>query len=1435
MASNYGSGVSRVLDPTNSSFTNVIWQEGKPPLDAELNLLQDLAQDFCRKVVLRGTPSGWLGNETNTTEDFVTNPLWSNWLQFGRQRTGERAAIQWAVVNGWLVPVTGTRTGTPPGSPNDTDTWNILALDPPPSNSGDSRIDFAFLEVWLARVPSNPSTLNKPAANSIYRYGNVESGNTFLSDDLTDPSLGFETTQRIQVQYRIRVVKGLVGLTSYPDGFDPVVVKAQGSGASPTNFVFTNMRQTLGDVGLWRAGDGVSSNTLGTVDGYVYAIPITAVFRRNSVAWNGDPAQNLNGAFNRNPTAVDRTGIKTFAGTVTLAADLSAGAVSVQLTSATNIALPSAPALPVLIQIGDELLTYSSVSGTPPILGGLTRGVNGSRAEKHKAGSVVKVLSGRPDGLFSDQIAMTDIYDLRHLVNPNGFDYDALLKSNFDKLLRGQMRANWKRSGAGPQGTVAFYQDKIVNGASSLGVTKIDGPDNIRLIFSDAAVTQPVEVIVAANAAPVPSAINVAWSLTLNANHTVRATTNTFSPTDVIVVPVAQLKAGLPGGDVDQVRWVNDTMTGGIVIRINDSLNTVDPSLYVVTPANPGPSDDLTITLGANFPLTTNQLYITLHVMYGPGRGLSRRPDALHSVAFLNPSTELLLQTASVPLSNQGLRTSWFPLWSKFRETTYRGLVPVTAETFADLGSKTVVVTPFRRIDWPDDFRTKDGTGANLNTASFVSGTLGVGDGTTTFTDASKNFTALGVVAGDVLTVTAGANTGKYPVQSVAPGGDTTKLVLGTTLPIVLLLNYSIYHAQGVMPLLKKDGVTAKWTTTDPLQLFSGTTEAQVSTKNIYVTLPRHLVPGWGAFYVPVLWQDTAVFAEGINFMLISKKGSSPFADTDKNYCPYSNGPLTYGVFSTLNFNPPGNPATYNTSFSFGGKTFAGLRFFTDTRGLGRKGLEMPPFYGITRLFAIYEAEDYKLNGSAYDATTRNATGIGAVNLLRQNFDGPTFWVEIDEDGDSTFILNADAIDLSRSPNAIANFAAGHYAIEANIFGFDRGSFDITKDFRLVLTRPTSAGLMRSQAADAVIRANNIGVTIAGPVSVLPGPATNSDQIVVNYSRTVYQGDAWGSQTSHTDIGYAPGPLQSGTAFQVASTSLDAANLTRPNQKVFEVLASCGFATTLGTGRFTGDYKKLPASNLADVGREDTTAYPPVSALATRPRVLLDAFTLETSTVEVGTDYLGCSERLPLGALFRDKDFVGGTFGSNVRAPLVLIPETGFGFLTSQSNAKKLEQTEVNVSSASTATGSPGDILVHVDGEQGNYALLSNFRTYRGGSLFCASGSHPGGEVAVVHPDVKAPQSGNLISGLAFLVRNAVTSVGATEVSAGDELMIIVVTTVMIMPNDWVPSFVVIGTNGSQEGYSAADIYRIDGHPIVRNNGRYFIDPSSIPLTLPVG
>ncbi len=517
------------------------------------------------------------------------------------------------------------------------------------------------------------------------------------------------------------------------------------------------------------------------------------------------------------------------------------------------------------------------------------------------------------------------------------------------------------------------------------------------------------------------------------------------------------------------------------------------------------------------------------------------------------------------------------------------------------------------------------------------------------------------------------------------------------------------------------------------------------------------------------------------------------------------------------------------------------MRKYTDTRGLGRKGLELPPFYGVSRVFGVYQASDYGAPGnlgSAYNPTTRVPTGSGATNLLRQDFQGPTFWIEIDDDGDSTFILNADALDLSKCPVSVTDFddVLAQFVIEASIFGFDRGSFDLTQPFRLVMTRPLGAG-MRTQAANTVTRSLNIGIPVDSPTSVLPGPSTASDQVVVNFSRTPYQGDAFGTQANYVDSSYMPGCLTSATAAQIVTTRLDEAALTRPNQKALEVLASIAFETTLGTGRISGDLPSNPATaiDFRAVGYEDPSVYPPASALTARPKTLPGAFTT-TDSSEAGTAYLGMTDRLPLGALLRDKDFRGGIQGSGSTHigmfSVFHTNTTGVAF-SAPSVGSSLEVSEVPLSMADAANGAPGEVIVHVDGEVSNYSLLTNYRTTRGGSAFSAGGDHPGGEVAGIHGRIQAVASHtNILSGNAYLVRNAVTLAGSTEVSAGDELMLLVVTTAQRL-KDSTPTlgYTAISTNGYFEGYAAADLYRIEGRPLLTNNVHMYVDPSTITLS----
>lgn len=285
---NLGPAVSGYLDPDGRSFENPVFQAGKPVLDKELNLAEDLANSFSLGHLRKSSPSGWLSNDfLNVTDPssgvFATNNT-ANTLKIPSQV---------ALVNGWVIPVLHTNTNT---------AANILNLGAGPAGSGVKRTDLVILEVWRRLISASPSTVGKSQTARIWENGNVKiqsSDDVALNfaDDILDGVVNSETTKRVQVQYRLRVISG-VDLFAYPSGIDDPVAVANSvpaSAGSPdgvgTAFTYQN-QSANGDPGLWRAGDGVPTNTLGTVDGYMYAIPLLAVFRRNTTAFNRNSNHN---------------------------------------------------------------------------------------------------------------------------------------------------------------------------------------------------------------------------------------------------------------------------------------------------------------------------------------------------------------------------------------------------------------------------------------------------------------------------------------------------------------------------------------------------------------------------------------------------------------------------------------------------------------------------------------------------------------------------------------------------------------------------------------------------------------------------------------------------------------------------------------------------------------------------------------------------------------------------------------------------------------------------------------------------------------------------------------------------------------------------------------------------------------------------------------
>ncbi|MDB4278212.1 baseplate J/gp47 family protein [Deltaproteobacteria bacterium] len=505
MAEDFGNGVTRTLSALQRQFQLVVWQAGKPPLDSELNLMAQVDWERLREVVRSQMHSGFLADPTNALEDFDTAEAWSNFFKLGKQNDTEEGPVLWANVNGWVIPVTGTAV-------LDADVTNKITLNPPPSS--DSRIDFIFLEAWATNVAPNPSVANKPSADKVWKYGNVEFGGTNIDDDIEDTTIGFETTERVQVQYRIRVFGSGAGLGSsvdlaeFPDGLgDPNILGQGAASATVLGTPFANMREELDDAVLWRAGDGDPTNALGTIDGFTYAIPICALFRRNSAGFSAVETSgnaNHNGSYDRNPSAATlaepREGAKVL-NTPTLTNGIDADDLGIiQVTNLTDSGIDDAlhTITALFLDIDGEIIQISNVDtstspGTVTIPTG-GRGRNATMARPHGAGSVINIFNARPDNKYADEIHEDDILDLRRAVTLGDWDYQRLLIHNLTKLIKGTLKSSYKQSAEGDtQGpSVVEVSYLYANGAASEPnqTEPLDGPDGIRTVFSDAASIQ---------------------------------------------------------------------------------------------------------------------------------------------------------------------------------------------------------------------------------------------------------------------------------------------------------------------------------------------------------------------------------------------------------------------------------------------------------------------------------------------------------------------------------------------------------------------------------------------------------------------------------------------------------------------------------------------------------------------------------------------------------------------------------------------------------------------------------------------------------------------------------------------------------------------------------------------------------------------------------
>lgn len=148
--------LSRYLKPGETSWDTLVYQSGKPVLDSEGILGQDVRELFSKQILANNVQSGWLRGQTraDTYADFTYDVPWlagpvlnpdfvANAFHMRRRQ---------AVVAGHLIDIEYVNTDTA----ND----NLIVLDEPTVYDGTppsfKRTDFVYLEVWLAEVRASP-------------------------------------------------------------------------------------------------------------------------------------------------------------------------------------------------------------------------------------------------------------------------------------------------------------------------------------------------------------------------------------------------------------------------------------------------------------------------------------------------------------------------------------------------------------------------------------------------------------------------------------------------------------------------------------------------------------------------------------------------------------------------------------------------------------------------------------------------------------------------------------------------------------------------------------------------------------------------------------------------------------------------------------------------------------------------------------------------------------------------------------------------------------------------------------------------------------------------------------------------------------------------------------------------------------------------------
>ena len=292
---------------------------GVPVLDQDLNLMQNAQFEAVREQLRGRVASGWLDTiESEPIRDTNTGSIKNNLYTVDGKDTLFIKGRQRLIIDGmplYLEHCAG-------GATEDGDLSNpysSVAMESLPAHNFQpangvttrlgTRVDLVILEAFRKEIttPASTDVADRRIAGladngKIFPSGCTQpmASTPLIDNDIIDPAVGGETSRRVQLQHRLRVIKDVdVYGNVHPLDQDikawPAHKRDVSDGVATSAYNFVKSET---DPGLWVAGDGTGTakTALGTFDGLAYAIPVAFVGRRNS---DGFSLENLNGSTGR--------------------------------------------------------------------------------------------------------------------------------------------------------------------------------------------------------------------------------------------------------------------------------------------------------------------------------------------------------------------------------------------------------------------------------------------------------------------------------------------------------------------------------------------------------------------------------------------------------------------------------------------------------------------------------------------------------------------------------------------------------------------------------------------------------------------------------------------------------------------------------------------------------------------------------------------------------------------------------------------------------------------------------------------------------------------------------------------------------------------------------------------------------------------------------